>query len=285
MKKGLFLFTLLIFLFFGCQNQSILPENQSNPPSENNTDSGPATPFSQANNIANDDSPVPDSNQPAHPYEVTILMYHYIRDYKHSDDPIGTNLSVSPATFEQQMQWLKEHHYQSFSLSDFNLISRSDPALKPVIITFDDGYKDAYANAYPILKKYGFTGTFYIIAGSVGDSNYMTWEQIKELYNNGMTIGSHTISHPDLRNLSDTELISQLDGSRSLIKDNTSISVTDFCYPAGKYNENVITKLKELGYQTATTVAPGLATQDSSSFELPRYRITNDIEFGSFFNE
>lgn len=266
---------------FGCSNQKTNINHNQNQSDQNL----PTTISTEPPNISptfENDSPV---TSPAHDYEVTILMYHYIRDYNRADDPIGTNLSVSPANFEKQMQWLKEHDYQTFALSDFDKISRLDPKTKAVILTFDDGYKDAYEQAYPILKKYGFIGIFYIIAGSVGDGAYMSWDQIKELHQNGMIIGSHTISHPDLRNISDTELVSQLAGSRNLIKDNTGIVTTDFCYPAGKYNETVILKLQELGYQTATTVAPGLATQDSSLYELPRYRITNDVNFDYFFTE
>lgn len=275
--------TLLLLIFLvGCQNQTT---NNSNITSQNiqtdisDTETANISPSFENSNIN------PNANTPAHDYEVTILMYHYIRDYNRPDDPIGTNLSVSPSTFDQQMQWLKDHDYQTFSLSDFDKISRLDPGTKAVILTFDDGYKDAYEHAYPILKKYGFIGVFYIIAGSVGDGAYLTWDQIKELHQNGMIIGSHTISHPDLRNISDTELTSQLSGSRNLIKDHTGITTTDFCYPAGKYNEQVIQKLQELGYQTATTVDPGLASQDSSLYELPRYRITNDVNFDYFFNE
>mgnify|MGYP002347770570 CR=1 FL=1 len=280
-KINQFFCLFLVVFLFGCSDQKT-NINQNQNQSDQNL---PTTISTEPPNISptfENTSPV---TSPAHDYEVTILMYHYIRDYNYADDPIGSNLSVSPANFEKQMQWLKEHDYQTFALSDFDKISRLDPKTKAVILTFDDGYKDAYEQAYPILKKYGFIGVFYIIAGSVGDGAYMSWDQIKELHQNGMIIGSHTISHPDLRNISDTELVSQLAGSRSLIKDNTGIVTTDFCYPAGKYNETVIQKLQELGYQTATTVASGLATQDSSLYELPRYRITNDVNFDNFFTE
>lgn len=221
----------------------------------------------------------------AHDYTVPVLMYHYIRDYKKTDDPIGVNLSVSPAVFEEQMKWLKDHGYQTFGPSELDRIARLDPGVKPIILTFDDGYRDAYTGAWPILKKYEYKGVFYLIAGSLGDPAYMTWDMAKEMLDSGMIIGSHTISHPDLRNVNDEELHSQLNGSRSLIKDHLNIVVTDFCYPAGKYDDKVINKLRELDYKTATTVSPGLTDQNSDPYQIPRYRITNESNFDYLFGE
>jgi len=170
MYKKIFLIFCCLFFLVSCQKQpstslDTQKSTQDNQPSIN-------SPSDQI-------QPLP-TQTTSHPYEVTILMYHYIRDYTDSSDPIGVNLSVSPNTFDQQMKWLKDHNYQSFGINELDKIAQADPNVKPVIITFDDGYQDAYQNAFPILKKYGFKGVFYIIAGSVGDSAYMTWDQIKE---------------------------------------------------------------------------------------------------------
>ena len=203
-------------------------------------------------------------------YEVPILMYHYIR-IAPEGDTLGQNLSVTPTNFASQMQWLKENNYTTLNLSDLadpnkKEISRiiSDKK-KPIIITFDDGYEDAYTNAWPILKENGFNGTFFIIRNFVGRVEYMNQNQIDILSKAGMKIGSHSLSHPSLEKASDTDQRTQIFDSKE--------SAQTFCYPAGKYNDMTIALLKKAGYSAAVTTQPGIADENSSLFELPRVRM------------
>jgi len=219
-------------------------------------------------------------DKPNRSFQVPILMYHYIREIHSDDSQTLVALSVSPTTFEKQLIWLKNNNYYSISPSDLTHgLSAIHDGQKPIIISFDDGYRSAYEQAYPLLKKYNFLGVFYLIVGSVGDGAYMNWTQIKEMYENGMIIGSHSISHPNLVLENDTELISQINGSRSLIKDHIGITVTDFCYPGGHYDDRVENQVKALNYQTAVTVDAGTANQNSDLFALPRYSIREDSDF------
>lgn len=210
--------------------------------------------------------------------QIPILMYHYIRDYTDQSDPTGIKLSVSPTSFNNQMKWLKDNNYQSVNpdyLDKPYAISN-----KPVVLTFDDGYRDIYENAYPILKKYNFTGMFYIITNVVGSPAYMTWDMIKEMKNNGMNFGSHTVTHPDLSKATNQQIDFQLSTSTEKLKSELGTDITDFCYPSGKYNDYTIAKLKELGYKTAMTTHTGIAKKDSNLFELPRIRVENDTIIG-----
>lgn len=231
------------------------------------------------------------TNQPIN--YIPILMYHYIRDYNDPNDQIGTNLSVSPVKFDQQLNWLKKNNYQSV---DFNYLlegsfdsARSanlsqDQNRRLAILTFDDGYLDAYSNAFPILQKYGFTATFYIISGFVGKENYMNWQQILELKNSGMNIGSHSFSHPDLSKTSDEKVEREISQSQKTLQDYIGVPITDFCYPAGKYNNRTIEILKKYGYKTATTTKNGIYktvddnTDKNNFYELPRLRMTNQSD-------
>lgn len=229
--------------------------------------------------ISNSIPPVssPENLKPEEPslnikFSVPILMYHYIRDYHNPDDKIGTNLSVSPKIFADQVRWLKENGYQSVNFSYF---SRPDSAVKkPIIFTFDDGYEDAYTDAYPILKKNNFTGVFYIVTGFVGKGNYLNWEQIKTMSENGMIIGSHTLNHIDLEKADSGMAKNEIEASKKILEEKINKKIYDFCYPSGKYNDAVIDSLKKAGYQTATTVKGGIATEKNSYFELPRIRMT-----------
>lgn len=203
-------------------------------------------------------------------YEIPILMYHYIR-IAPEGDTLGQNLSVTPANFASQMKWLKDNDYNTLKLVD--LADPDKKAIskiiydkkKPIVITFDDGYEDAYTNAWSTLKENDFTGTFFIIRNFVGQEEYMNQSQIDILSNAGMEIGSHTLSHPSLEKLSIADQRAQIFGSKD--------TAETFCYPSGKYNDITITLLKEASYLVAVTTNPGIANQDSNLFELPRVRI------------
>ncbi len=215
-------------------------------------------------------------------YQVPILMYHYIRDYDNHDDRIGINLSVSPEIFAKQLEWLRDNNYQTINLDDIidmrSFDSTQDQNHKFVILTFDDGYIDAFANAFPTLKKYRFSGTFYITSDFIGHENYLSWGMIKRMNKSGMKFGGHTMTHPDLTNLDDEQLSREIVDNKMIIENQIEKPITDFCYPSGQYNDRIMNKLKEVGYKTATTTHHGITNQNSDKFQLPRIRMTNNTK-------
>lgn len=225
---------------------------------------------SSTNNTPKKDEPViPKVTQ----YHVSILMYHYIRNAE-NENQLGQNLSVSPTSFNNQMKWLSENSYQTLTVAQFAEPDKKTLSKivynkkKPIILTFDDGYEDAYTQAFPILKKYEFSGTFYIIRDYVGRSEYMNQTQIDALGKAGMEIGSHSLSHPNLASLSNASAKNQIFDSKE--------KATTFCYPSGKYSDSVVSLVKEAGYLASVTTNFGVANQDSNLFELPRIRIQNN---------
>lgn len=205
-------------------------------------------------------------------YKVPILMYHYIRELP-ANDQLGDNLSVSPEVFSEQIMRLSQNGYVTIKMADL-----SDPKKKaiskiyyekkkPIILTFDDGYDDAYTHALPILRKYHFFGTFYIIRDFVGKARYLTKSQIVKMAALGMEIGSHTLNHPNLANLGQAMQYEQI----YLSKENAST----FCYPSGRYNEITLNLVKTAGYSTAVTTIEGVANQNSDFWQLPRLRVQN----------
>lgn len=247
------------------------------------TDSNPSQPSAKANAISIDN----DADKVAIT-SVPILMYHYIRDYTDQSDPTGLNLSVSPSIFDQQMSYLAQNNFQTISPSQMSdgflgkyKISNNK---RPIVITFDDGYADAYMAAYPILKKYNFSATFYIITGQVGQSERMTSGQIIDLYKNGMNIGSHTVSHLNLPSLPADELQRQLADSKQYLEQLLGHKIYDFCYPSGKFDDNVMVNLNALGYKTATTTKNGIPDLNANIFELPRIRVQNSTNLSKVLN-
>jgi peptidoglycan/xylan/chitin deacetylase (PgdA/CDA1 family) len=191
-----------------------------------------------------------------------ILMYHYVRAVDQAADPLGWELSVTPELFEQHMAALAQAGYSGVRMDLLARCMRGEgghvelpqpcPA-RPVALTFDDGYEDAFTAALPALQRHGFTATFYVVTEYVGQPGYMSWEQLAALRDAGMEIGSHSISHPDLTTLDAAELLRQVAGSRAELEARLGVRVVSFCYPAGRYSAAVIEAVRAAGYESATT--------------------------------
>jgi peptidoglycan/xylan/chitin deacetylase (PgdA/CDA1 family) len=261
----------------------------------------PAPPREQVNNSINM-SQIPLTNQPEpeqklpgpspvhagtdisvpydHPFPaqgVPILMYHSIADLP------GNNLGVPPEKFAGQMKFLHDAGFTTITpdqLFDAYQGTGKLPS-SPILLTFDDGYPDNYYVAFPILKQYGFTATFFVITGDV-DHGMLSWSQLKEMQDHGMSIQSHTVSHPDLRNLSGLALRKQLADSKASIEGKLNTAVRFFCYPSGKYNAQTLNQLKELGYSMGVTTSYGFAQLNQNPLLFSRVRINGDSSLETF---
>jgi peptidoglycan/xylan/chitin deacetylase (PgdA/CDA1 family) len=201
-----------------------------------------------------------------------ILMYHYIRSVDQASDPLGYELSVAPELFEAQMAWLHEQGYRTMRMDTVaRCIANTACPAQAVALTFDDGYEDAFTTALPILQRYGFKATFYIISGMVGQPGYMSWEQLRTLLNDGMEIGAHTIDHYDLTTLDPAESERQIVQSKTDLEQQLGINVVSFCYPTGLYNWTIEDQTRAAGYLSATTTR--WDNDYSDLMALPRRRI------------
>ena len=210
-----------------------------------------------------------------------ILMYHSISASN------GNSLRVPADEFAQQMKWLKEHGY--YTLSDkeaYRVLSKNEkPAQKIVWITLDDGYRDNYTNAYPILKKYHLKATINLITNQIEkqQANKLTMAQIKEMQASGLiSFGSHTVHHLDLSNLSPSEQYDELSKSRQWLNENLHQDTIYACYPAGKHNADTIAAAKRAGYKLATATTPGLANNLGGLYELSRVRVEPNLSDTGF---
>lgn len=208
---------------------------------------------------------------------VPILMYHYISEPPPDADEIRKGLSIPPATFEAHLQYLKNNGYRTISLHQLLLhLTRGEPLPeKPIILTFDDGYRDSFENAFPLLQKYGFTGTFFLITNFIDEGRpaYLTWDQVKQMAAAGNEIGAHSRDHPDLRGKDTDFLVWQILGSKEAIQNGAGLTPRFFSYPSGKYDENVIAILASAHYWGAVTVKQGVHQSSDTPFELQRIRV------------
>ena len=151
-------------------------------------------------------------------------------------------------------------------------------AAKPIILTFDDGYQDAFDSAFLLLQKYQLAGMFYLIVNKIGTPGYLSWEEISEMQKAGMSFGSHTLTHPDLRKLSAASLEKEIQESKTILEQKLGQQITDFCYPSGKYDDAVLQELKKANYQTAVTTNSGISHLKDDPFLLKRLRITEKTD-------
>ncbi len=128
---------------------------------------------------------------------IPVLMYHYIRWNPDPRDRAGFALSVTPAAFHEQMDYLARNHFNVIPLSRAVAAIRTESSLppRPIVLTFDDGYADFFTSAVPEMRRYGFTGTDYVIPNRVGRGSFMTWSQVIASDRLGFTIGAHTMNH------------------------------------------------------------------------------------------
>lgn len=213
---------------------------------------------------------------------VPILMYHYVRVNPDPSDRIGYGLSVTPASFEQQMAFLAARGYRSVLVRDLAPGASWPVGEKVVAITFDDGYADAYLEAYPVLRRHGLQATFYVITSLVERGNYLSWSQVQALADGGMGVGSHTVTHPDLTRLGALGLNRELVDSRNELERRLRRPATDFCYPSGKQDAAARAAVGEAGYRTAVTTRPGVARQGDDRLALPRVRIYGGMTLADF---
>jgi peptidoglycan/xylan/chitin deacetylase (PgdA/CDA1 family) len=213
-------------------------------------------------------------------------MYHYISTPPQGADRLRVDLSVTPENFDAQMRWLAENHYHTITLTDlYYYLAIGEPLLEnPIVLTFDDGYVDHYENAYPILQKYGFVGTFFVLAGpaDVASPRYLTWDMIAAMSQGGMDMQAHGRDHIDLRHRSDEVLFFQIVGARQAIEAHTGKPVRFLAYPSGAYDAHVLHFLNAYDFWMAVTTQSGRDHTLDTSFELTRIRMRGSDTLKSF---
>lgn len=206
---------------------------------------------------------------------VDILMYHSISDH-------GGATSIAPAVFAEQMRALAESGVQVVTLDDLLAArdGRADLAARSVIITFDDGFQDFKATAWPLMDRFGFRPMVYLPTSYVGRSEgwhgiaspprmLMNWGDIRTLSREGVQFGSHTVSHPNLDVLPDEALTAELERSKRIIEDRLSKPVHHFAPPYGLASANVRGRIGQV-YRTSVSTALASVTAGSAMMNLPR---------------
>ena len=221
-----------------------------------------------------------------------ILMYHAFG--KPGESP---SRYILPAQrFAWQMAWLKRLRYRVLSLEDYRRYRAEDrlPPTRSVVITADDGYADNYSVAYPVLRRYGFPATIFLVSGNVGDTNrwdkqgllrgraLMSWAEIREMLHGGVTFGAHTQTHPMLTTISPDRARAEIAGSRAELEQALGRPIQLFSYPHGKYDAISRSIVEQVGYSGACSTRAGMNSPATPESEMRRTEVRGTDSMARF---
>ncbi|MCK4947600.1 MAG: polysaccharide deacetylase family protein [Candidatus Aureabacteria bacterium] len=214
---------------------------------------------------------------------VPVLMYHSIDNSAAEKE----KLEVTLKDFEKQLKYLSSKGYKSITLRDLKQYVEGKKIFeyKPVVITFDDGYRNNIKNASPVLRKYGFSAVFFIASAYVGGKSLwdaageddaksmMDWGEIKTLVKDGFEIASHTVTHADLVKIDQDSLLKELTESKKILEDKLNIKINAVSYPYGHYNNEIVKAVKLAGYEMGIATLHGINRKGENPFVIKRVLI------------
>jgi peptidoglycan/xylan/chitin deacetylase (PgdA/CDA1 family) len=219
-----------------------------------------------------------------------ILLYHHVsppdcipRD-RAGDADEGWHFNHSPEAFEFQLTELQQRGYRFISLSQLidEIRATGTESEDSIVITFDDGWIDNYTFAFPILRKLRIPATFFVVTRyfreNPPDQTRMNLEQLRELSAHGMTIGSHTRTHPDLTTISPSAAMEEIAGSKAELQEALGLPVDFLAYPGGGFNSRVADLAREAGYRAACSVLGPKTNDQSSLYWLYRDLLTPGLD-------
>lgn len=214
-------------------------------------------------------------------------MYHNIAPAPRSKRL--SSLYVHPHSFAWQMRLLSLLGYKGLAIHDLVPYLRGEKEGKVVGISFDDGYLDNYTEALPVLQKFGFTASCYLVSGLLGRSNLwavgqdvqesplMSTPQVRSWLDAGMSIGSHTHSHAHLCRIEPTLAAREIEESKAFLETSFQCPISDFCYPYGEFDAETIRLVRDAGYSTAVTTQRLRAKVGDDLHTLPRVHVTRRV--------
>ncbi|WP_157271033.1 polysaccharide deacetylase family protein [Azohydromonas aeria] len=217
---------------------------------------------------------------------VSVLMYHQVGRFPKRPEAHRASY-CDVGRFAAQMALLKWGGYHVLSLEQLHRGLFGGAGLPPrsVVLTFDDGYENFREFAWPVLRRHGFPAAVFLVTRHIGGGSdwvlpatrsapLMDAAAVRELDAQGVTFGSHTLSHPRLAQLDAPAMRREIFDSKAALEDMLGHAVPDFCYPYGNYDARARDLVAEAGYRTGLTCIRGAANTASNAFELPRKAIS-----------
>ena len=216
------------------------------------------------------------NSPPGSHLDVPILMYHYILDVPaDTRDHLLYNLSTSPSLFASQMALLHSEGAHPISLATLvkAMAGRAGLPSHPVVLTFDDGYVSFATQAAPVLARYGYVGTDYVVSGFIGRPGYMSATQVKSVDAAGLVVGAHTMHHVDLAAVPAPIAQAEIVGGKAALEQLLGHPVSDFAYPYGAFTAAVEQMVRNAGFVDAASTIGGDSQWQAAQFELHRTHV------------
>ncbi|MBI3943207.1 MAG: polysaccharide deacetylase family protein [Chloroflexi bacterium] len=217
-------------------------------------------------------------------YKIPVFMYHHIDRLPLTASASLRLYTVSPEQFAAQMDYLYQHGYQTIGLAELAeaLTKKLPLPQRLAVITFDDGWTSQYTEAFPVLQRYGFKATFFLVNNYLTGTVYMSKVQAQSLAAAGMEIGAHTLNHSKLTTVTLAELQRQLVSSKAGLERLTGLPVTVFAYPYGSYNTTVVSQVGRAGFVAAASSSAGYLQKASQLYALPRFGLSYSDNLAAF---
>ena len=252
------------------------------------------------------------TRHPSRATSLPVLMYHSISDDAEPGVRPYYRICTGPKRFREQMRWLKDNGYRGVTLNaGLAWLDSANPKQKsaignrqseignsqPIAITFDDGFRDFYTAAFPILSQHGFAATMYLPTAFIGSpsshsspvtrhafngKDCLTWGEVRELHQAGIHFGSHSVTHPKLVDLDRLAVKNELCASKAEIEDHLGIGIDAFAYPYAFPGQNhdfvaeFTDLLQEAGYRSCTTTQIGKVSSGDNLLRLKRLPVNSD---------
>lgn len=213
--------------------------------------------------------------------KLPIIMYHHVEIVKNSHDFNRKKLGITPENLEKQLKLFTDNGYVSYFVKDIPKMLSGEivPAPKKIVLTFDDGYKDFYSQALPLLKKYNVKATAYITYNLIGKSDYLTVSDLQEIIKTNLVeIGSHALDHKSLEYLKEEEIKKQISESKNNLEKKFGVPIETFAYPYGYYSQKVMQGVRDSKYKAAVAIDKESVLTKENLFNLPRIRAGIFIE-------
>jgi peptidoglycan/xylan/chitin deacetylase (PgdA/CDA1 family) len=203
---------------------------------------------------------------------VPVLMYHEVDRYR--GGPISQALYVRPRTFLLQLHWLTRHRFRGVTLARVEAAwaGRARLPRRPIVVSFDDGYRSVYAHAFRRLRRHRWPAVLNLAAANLQFGGGLTRAQVRRLIRAGWELASHTINHITLRGAGRLTLRDEIAGSRALLQSMFHVPVRNFAYPEGKWDRRAVAQIRAAGYRAAAGISPGLM-RPSERFHFDRIRV------------
>ena len=198
---------------------------------------------------------------------IPTMIYHSVRPHIKGESKYQDEYDVTPELLEQELIYLEENGYTTVDYRDVlahwasSSVALAPAGKKPVILTFDDGWKNQYKYAFPLLKKYHMKGVFFIFTNPIDHKNphWMSWSEVKEMDAAGMEIGGHSRTHPVLTKIvDDAKLDWEIKDSKAILEKELGHPIVSFAYPFGMENDQVLSAVTRAGYTLARTTRSGV---------------------------